>query len=123
MAAGEESGALSTIREGGACSSEEILVCSPLNETVGTSGMDPSGGVDVLFCGVLITRDRTRKEQRMVVVCLFAAAYWIVGAVGHVDSRNVTTRRTMGQRLFPTHVYLGHCVFCRFCRARSGCNC
>jgi len=75
-AAGEEgSDGFSTTREGEACSGEGRLVCSPLGETVFecASGTDSSGGVDVLFCGVLIW-DKTRKEQRRVAVCLFAAA-------------------------------------------------
>ena len=90
-AAGDEgSGGCSTTREGEACSGEERLIRSPLGETVFkcASGTDSSGGVDALFCGVLIW-DRVRKKQRRGVIYLFAAAQYIVGVVGYVDSCNV----------------------------------
>ena len=79
-AAGEEdSGGFSTTREGGACSSKEGPFFSPPGETVFecASGTDSSGGVDALFCEVLIW-DRVRKGQGRVVVCLFAAEQEIV---------------------------------------------
>ena len=75
MAAGEEgSGGFSTTREGRACFGKERSLCSPPGETVFecASGTDSSGGVDGLFCEVLIW-DRIRKKQRRVAGFLFVA--------------------------------------------------